>query len=495
MKKKILSFATIILTLLAGNITCFAADITAIPAKSWSNFFEYLSASPFTIAVMVAFAVIAIAVIILYKPLASKLNNSTSAHMFNAFIAVFGVIGISSFIMAFISDGITFQHMLHSENTDTAETLHFYDYLNTLRDAGSMKFDKSAAKFSPLSLFIFYIIAQFMPAQYIFSTSLAHFLQMTRNQTFIYCYLIILMMLIVLLYKTSRNMLRENGIKFREELFSFLLIISYPTLYCIKLGNIVGLSYAFAMFFIAFRNSEKRSAREMALVSLAVSAAITPYTLIFALLLLSKDKNSVYNILKTVSYSLILFILPAVFTGFDSLGAYVSNLFAIPVEVNIENIAISNILMFIGINNRVLLYIISAVFIIAAAACIFVLPTAWQKATAALYVIINLVPSSPNAILLFVFIPLILLLAQKAHKAIDWLYLAAFSLLIMPLPEWFWFESESFHSMFESIGIYSVLNANEVFAPFAVQLIFVLIVSQSASVLIKNKKNKSMATE
>ena len=492
MKKKILSFTTIISALFAGAVNCFAANINAVPAKSWSNFFEYFPDNHITIAVIIIFAVIIIAAVIMHKPIAAKLNKSTSDSMLNTFFVFFGICAIAGFVISLLSDGDTLGHLLHSETTETATTMHFYDYLNTLRDAGSMNFHKSAYNFSPMSLFIFYIIAQFMPEQYIFSTSLAHYLQMTRHQTFIYAYLILLMFLIVMLNKASKKILNKNESALKEEIFCFLLIVSYPTLYCIKLGNIVGLSYAFVLFFIAFRDSEKRITREMSIVSLAVSAAITPYTLIFALLLLSKDKNSIKNIIKATIYSVVLFILPAFFTGFQNLGTYLANLFVVPEFLSIENIAISNILRFIGIDNIVWIYILSAVFTVGATACIFILPETWQKATAILYVIITIVPSEPNAILLFAFIPLLLLVAQKTHKAVDWLYFIAFSFLIVPLPEWFWFERESFISMFESLNIYTVHNANELFAPFAVQLLFVLIVSQSISVLIKNKKENTI---
>ena len=495
MKKKILSFAAIMLTLFAGNITCFATDVTTIPTRSWSNFFEYFSESSVSVALIIAFAVIVSAAVIMHKPISKKLNNSTSDHMLNTFIAIFAIFGIVNIAMSLLSDSVTFNHLLHSENSNAAESYHFYDYLDTLRNAGSRNFDKSAENFSPLSLLIFYIVAQFMPSTYIHSTSMANYLQMAKHQTFVYCYLIILMLIIVLLYKTSKKLSGTNKFNLKEEIFFYLLVVSYPSLYCIKSGNIAGLSFVFAFFFITFRNNEKRYIRELALVSLAVSAAITPYTLIFALILFAKDKNSVYSISKTALYSAILFILPAIFTGFDNLGTYISNLFVIPASIDIENIAISDILMFIGINNRVLLYIISAIFVISAAACIVILPATWQKTTAALYVIINIVPSSSDVVLLFAFIPFMLLLTQKAQKAVNWLYFASFSLLTIPLPEWFWFERESFNSMFESIGIYSVHNANEILAPVAVQLIFVLLISQAISVLTKCKEQKAIPNE
>ncbi len=495
MKKKLTSFAIMITALFSCTTTCFAADVNASTAKSWSNFFDYLAQCPVAIVMAAFSAAVVILPIIFKKPLAKKLNNSTATHMIRAFIAISAIFSISSFIMALLSDGVTLGHMLHSENTNTAETFHFFDYLNTLRDAGSKNFIRSASEFSPMALLIFYILAQFMPTKYIHSAGFATLIQMSKNQTFIYCYLIILMMLIVLIYRVNRNVLRRNGRRFLNEIVAYLLVVSYPTLYCIKLGNIVGLSYALVMFFIAFRDSEKRAAREFSLLALAISAAITPYTLIFALLLISKGKKVPADFIKTLVYSVVLFVAPAIFTGFDCLGMYISNLFRLPEETPIENLAISGILRFAGIENTVLLYVIPAVFWIIALACIIILPSAWQKAAAAVYLIVNLVPAEPNAILLLVFIPLILLLAEQQHKATDWIYLAAFTLLVSPLPEWFWFDGQDFSAMFESIEIYTVHNANELVAPFAVQLIFVLIVCQTIATLVKNKKQTKEITE
>ena len=65
--------------------------------------------------------------------------------------------------------------------------------------------------------------------------------------------------------------------------------------------------------------------------------------------------------------------------------------------------------------------------------------------------------------------------------------MASFALLVSPLPEWFWFDSKDFVAMFESIEIYTVHNVNELVAPFAVQLIFVLIVCQTIATLKKKK--------
>ena len=495
MRNKILSLVAVISGLFICSVGCYAADISSVTAKSWSNYFEYFAECPVSVGVCI-FSIIAVIIFAIFcRPLAKKLNGTNSSKMIGAFIAILAVSGAGMFITSLISDGTAFGHLLHSENTDPGATFHFFDYLNSLRNAGSKNFELMAEEYSPASMLIFYVIAQFMPNKYISSTGIAALIKMSREQTFVYCYLIIITFIILFINKFNNEILRANGNKTKNEIFTFLLIITYPTLYCIKLGNIIGLSFTFLMAFIAFYNSEKRTNREIALVALGISAAITPYTIVFALLLLTKKKDSVYQLAKALLYSVILFMAPAFFTGFGNMLEYIKHLFVTPSSISIENIAVSGILRFIGIESDAVIYVIGTIFALVALACIFILPATWQKTAAAVYFIIDIVPSAPNAILLFVFIPFVLMLAEKSHKAIDWMYFAAFSLLVLPIPEWFMADGDAFHSMFESIGVYVVHNANELIAPFAIQLIFVLCVCQAVSALKADKKQKNISTE
>ncbi len=490
MKKKILFLASLLCTLSLTSVTVYAAEVDASVCKSWSNFFDYFFNCPTAVVVAVVSLVVLLALIIFAKPIAKKLNYTSGTQMINAFIVIFAVCGIGCFVMTLISDGVTWAHLLRSNVTSTGQTYHFYDYLDALRDSGRMDFTDSAAKLTPMSMLIFYIIAQFMPNKYIESKSLVDIIAMTKHQSFVYCYLIILLFLIALIYRLNRNVLRRNDkIRFRAEIIAFLLIFSYPAMYCIKMGNIVGMCLTLLMFFIVFKEHEKNYMRELSLIALALSAAIKPVTLLFVIILVAKEKEAIARTIRTVIYSIVLFIAPAFFTGFESLGIYLKNMFVVIDEVTVDNIAVSSFFRFADIQNDVPMYIICAIFYIVAIACIFILPSVWQKSAAAVYCIINISPQDSTLCTILLFIPLILLLAEKKHKTVDWIYFAIISLLVVPIPEWFYFDRENFLAVIECLSIFDLHNANEIIAPFAVMFLFILIVADSITTLVK-KKNK-----
>lgn len=490
MKKKISFFTALFALISASGITSFAAGLPAVSNDS-EVFFAFIKQCTPVIVVAVLSVVLILLAIVFRKKLAKLLNDSSSSMMINAFMLFFAVFGIACYAMAVATDGETWQHILNGTEAGLGRYSHFADYLKTLQYAGSKNFHLSAEKFSPFSLLIFYILAQFMPPSLIHSDSYAKYLLILRNQTFIYLYLILVLFCIFLIYTMSRAKLRQNGIKFRNEIVAFLLVVSYPTMYCISMGNIAGFAVALCLFFLQFYNSEKKIFRELSIVAIAVSAAIVPYTFAFALLLLT-DKTKIAKLdfaQATVIFS-VLFVLPSIFTGFVNMTTYLKTLFAVPELCVPGNGSLANFLNFAGVND-IVIYILTAVTEIIALACLFILPTAWQKSAAAIYFILNISPSINGLTMIFVFIPLVYLLSEKSHKAIDWLYLLAFALLVTPFPEWFYSCLNEFTIALETIGILNLRNANEIAAPVATQMIFVLIVCQSVSLLIKNKKKKA----
>ena len=490
MKKKLTFFITLFALLSAVSINSFAAEISA-DVTGISDFFSSLVACPPALAVLIISAVLIILTLIFRKKLVSKLNDSTASQMLNAFIVFFSVFGIACFAMALATDGETWKHLLNGTDSLDEEYTQFSHYLKTLQNAGSQRFYKSADTHSPFSLLLFYLLAQFMPTDAIFSESYVKYLSMLRNQTFIYLYLILVLFCVVCIYRMSRSQLRHNGLKMRDELVAFLMVVSYPTMYCISMGNIAGVALALCFYFLEFHNSEKKIYREIAIVAIAISAAIVPYTFVFAFLLLKdKSKMSKLNFAQASVFFVLLFVLPATFTGFGNMLTYVKSLLLINGDFVPGNGSLANLLSITGVHTAVL-YIITAVTEVLAFLCIFILPSTWQKTAAAVYCILNLLPNANSLTMLFVFIPLVYLLTEKTHKAVDWLYLLSFSLLITPFPEWFYSYANEMQILFESIGIVNIQNANEIIAPIATQMIFVLIICQGISAL-KEKKNKKV---
>ena len=308
-------------------------------------------------------------------------------------------------------------------------------------------------------------------------------------------YLFLVLFLCTLIYRMSRPILRQNGLSTKNELICFLLIVSFPSIYCIELGNIVALSLALAMFFLLFRDHEKRVMREVSLVAIGISAAITPYTILFALLLPKKnDKKSVISFVKSAAYFVVLFIAPAFLTGFGNMLQYVENFFAMPTDGFIAgNTGIANLLAFFGVRSAVPMLILTFIMEIIALVCAFVLPETWQKTAAIVYIILNFAGISANELYLFALIPFVFLMAEKQHKTIDWAYLLSFSLLITPIGEWYYFEKHTAEVIFHAFGVDYIVSANNLFSLAAVQLLFVLLVCQTVPALRHRKMQEPAA--
>lgn len=490
MKKKILSITTIFSLFLLSAVPCSAAGISANNdpidfAAAWECFRVLTSAQialAFTVVVLILFFVFR-------KKLSKKLDNSSSASMMNAFLGFFSIFGIGCFIMAVISDGDTWSHLMYYNPNSEYAITQFSDYILSVQHAGKQDFAGIADRFSPLGIIIYYIIAQFLPPNLVFSETILHYIKILRNQTFMYLYLILVMMCLLLIYKMNRAVLRRNGLKVRDELVAFLAIVSYPTMYCVEQGNVAGIGVTLTLLFTLFYDSKNQILRELSHLALAFSAALNPVMILFiALLFINKKKRTKKDIVKIILYTVISYIIPSFVVGFDSLSIYMQSLFTVSKDIfAASNMSIANLLVFFGVNNIVVLNIVAIAMNIIAVACAFILPSAWQKMTALIYVVLNIYSFSNPVNLIFIFIPLVFLLSEKTHKASDWLYLLAFALLVTPFPEWFWFELSEFNHFMIMFNIKNIRNANNLISLASVQTLFFLTVSSAIKVL-RNRK-------
>ena len=445
--------------------------------------------SPAAITAAVIF-LIAVALIFVFRnKLSGRLNNTTANSMTNVFILFFSVFGIAALVMGFMTNGETWSNLMHKNPGAEFSYTQFEDYILNAKYAGRKQFYKIAETNSPFSMLIFYLLAQFLPPKLIYGDSFIYKLSILRNQTFMYLYLILVMMIIFLIYKMARYVLRNNGLNFRDEIISFLLVVSFPAIYCIEKGNFSAISLLLSLVFILFRNSEKKLFRELSLVALAVSAATTPYTLIYAFFLIDiKDNKTFISFAKTIGYFIVLFITPAFFTGFGNALTYAKAFLNISADAYIStNMSIVNILHFLGISN---VAVVSAIFLlteIAAIIAIIVLPSVWQKSVAATYIMLNIFSVSDPVVAIFAFIPLIFLLAEKKHTKSDWLYMFTLAFIITPLPEWFRFDSVAFKQFLLSMNVV-VNNANELIAPAATQFLLIILVVQTISCIRTGKR-------
>ena len=196
------------------------------------------------------------------------------------------------------------------------------------------------------------------------------------------------------------------------------------------------------------------------------------------------------RIVRTKAYFLILFIAPAVFSGFENLFTYLKTFVSVSETGFVPgNMSIANLLHFFGISSNLLIYAVVILTEIIAVLALITLPSVWQKTAAAAYIILNIFSVSDAVAIIFAFIPFIFLLAEKEHKAADWLYLLSFALLVTPFPEWFRGDYQYFAAFLSTMGIFEIRNANNLICLAAAQFLLILLFSQMTSALKSRKEN------
>ena len=492
MKKLLISLTSIAL-LLSSAVTAFAASQDNLQ-KNISFAFRAFTKSSSAMTAGIIFCIVVLLILIFSKKLKKLLNGSSASAMTNIFILFFSAFGIATLALAFETDGVTWSNLMHHPINSESTYTQFEDYIRNLQNAGSQNFHLSAETNTPFSMLIFFILAQFLPNKLILNTSTIGTIAILQNQTFMFLYLILAMLIVVLMYRMNRYVLRRNSLNIRDEVVSFLLVVSYPAIFCIEKGNFMALSLVLSMLFIIFNESEKTLNRELSLVALAASAAITPCTIIFAAILFAqKSKDAIIKLVRTVTYFIILFVTPSIFTGFDNLATYIKSFVSVSANGYIAgNTSIVNLLYYFGISSPAALY---AIFIITEIIAVFAmirLPSMWQKTAAAAYIMLNIFSVADTTVAIFIFIPFVFLLAEKKHTAINWLYLGAFALIITPFPEWYLNDNYRFTMFLATVNIETIYNANNLISLAAVQLLFVLITCQSVASLIKKSKCKKI---
>lgn len=495
MKKYLLILLSTTAIVFSSAITGFAAGFSQEEQNGIATIFSKFAASPAAIGAAVVFGVAVILIAVFGKKLGNRLDDTSAKSMTNAFIVFFSVFGIATLILGFATEGETWSNLMHKNPYTDSPFPQFEDYLKNVKFAGRKHFYEMAETNTPFSMLIFFILSQFMPATMIYGDSFIHEILILRNQIVMYLYLILVMMIVFLTYKMNRYVLRRNGLNFRDEIIAFLLVVSFPAIYCIEKGNFSAISLMLSLLFILFRNSEKKIYRELSYFALAVSAAITPYTLIYAFFLVDiKDKKTFINFAKTIGYFLVLFITPAFFTGFGNILTYAQAFLNVNADAYIStNMSIVNILHFFGISNTIVVYAVFILTEVIALLAMFVLPSVWQKSAAATYIMLNIFSVSEPTVAIFYFIPLIFILAEKKHSKQDWLYMFTLAFLVTPLPEWFRYDF-AFDSFLQSMNI-SVNNANELIAPAATQLLVIILLVQTVNVLKSRKISVAVTVE
>lgn len=439
-------------------------------------------------------------------------------------------------VMAMASGGDSWKRMLfHSGNyTDL-----FMDFFNSLRDAGAE--DVYTARnniYPPLCLLVFKVLGFLISDDLIdLPNRQRTLLQLDESCMMVYfifaCICILSMTTLINSYVNKLNWKNNRNEKTYHNVLSFMLIISYPVMYCIERGNIIILSMIFTMFFIFFRDADNKILRELSYISLALAAGIKLYPAIFGLLLLFEKKYK--DAVRLIIYGIIAVVFPFVFfidfntealsvpilsaaiSSSKTLVAAVgdsdspiinilSNLMSFATNkknsLNFSSVSIQNFIFIFDSDNTTLAKIICYITELIAFISLFFAQKKWQQVFLISYLMLNIPSASSSYALTFVIIPFIMFLyddkgngyAYNKRPKIDRIYMVCYTLLLVPLPILWYFHQEAAVEVFNAIGISYQSKINQIVAGFVFQFMFFQIVVEIFSLLINNRvKSKQKA--
>lgn len=375
------------------------------------------------------------------KNLIKEVKKNPFKYMFYIIASVFI---ISFFIGIMFSHGNLMKNFLFSDETST-----FMDYFNSMYDTIYKRPYERGVIYPPLCYVMYYILSLFCTEEQL-KVSNAFDLKILQGPmvSFMIYSILIILILIFLIIKMKKGSSKERY------LFAILMMLSLPFLFAFERGNIVLVALIFLMIFMCFKDSENKFLRELALISLAASAAIKIYPAIFGLILL-KEKRW-FDIFRVITYGLILFTLPfLLFGGLGTFKLFFNNIINTSQEYSV---IVANKMNFVSYVDFLIrgFHLENVPFASIGRICVFIL---------VLISIINILRTNNDFIrvllltllmigipkisftysTVFLSIPLILLLDMKNKRKIDYLYLVLLILIMFPCPFAMFEKGDIFH--------------------------------------------------
>lgn len=466
--------------------------------------------------------------------LTKKSGFTTTKKLTTFFIVFFIACFFVAAVMAAASSGDSWKAMLFHNGKYTDM---YMDFFNSIRDAGAE--DVYTARnniYPPLGLLLFKILGFLVSEDLVnLLNSQRTLLQSDQRSMMIYilfaCICILSMSTIINSYVNKLKW--KNNVKSGtyHSVISFLLIVSYPVMYCIERGNIIILSMIFTMFFVFFRDAENKFLREMSYISLAIAAGIKLYPAIFGLLLLFEKKYKdavrliIYGIIATVfpfvffmnteSLSITLpiqSITAAISSGLtnsisneassSAIANIIENLISFATNkksrLNFSSVSIQNFIFIFAPSNATLAKIVCYITEVIAFIALIFAKKKWQQIFLISYLMLNIPSASSSYALTFLIIPFIMFLyddegngySGKKRPVVDWIYVVCFALLLTPLPILWYFHQDVAKEVFNSIGIAYQSKINQIIAGFVFQYMFGLITIEVLSSTLRNRKKQ-----
>lgn len=292
------------------------------------------------------------------------------------------------------------------------------------------------ACFPPLAYCMYYLVSRIL---YKDNIDKPDTLNSSGSGILIICMLI--MVFAVLFLFSFLKMFRENSIT-RKKWMAALLMCSYPFWLAIERGNMSLLVLVILMYAMAFKNSQQKYEREIALLLFAVAAALKLYPAVFGILYLINKRYK--EALRLVIYGVFFFFVPFVFfQGWNGFQLFLHNLTA--VGSGATGITIVGIFGRMAVNlglslerghaiGRIISYIYFGFVIIYC----FIKKESWKSVTLLTSLMIIFVAASGTYCLIYCSIPFVCFLndlgQEKEVTKIQYLYSTLFVLIFAAYP-------------------------------------------------------------
>ena len=443
----------------------------------------------------------------------NALKNETNAAKLT-FLIVFGLCFVLTFIMAMITNGVTFSVKFFGTGrfSDT-----FMDFMNSIRDSSQVNMYRTRwTIYPPLAALFFRFIGGMMSLTSVHK-SFSGRKELLIDTLAMLSFMLFAILCVYLIFKMLDYRMQSEKKSLLAKLCAFCLAFSYPVVYCLERGNITILCVVTAMFFVFFRNSNNKFIRELALIALAISAGLKFYPAIFGLILLAEKKF--FAAFRCIIYGLICFFGPIIIinamdtailsspssnneyfeNNATSISYMVSRLIKNLINTVKNKAAISNysyvsiqqIFMLAPIKKLLQGYdipkICSLAIIISeviAGVGFFITKEEWKRVFLLIYIILNIPIASSVYALSFIIIPFAIYLYEKrSFKSADWFSLLLMSILTSFIPIFTTLDPKSIQLLPEVFGNTIDICPQKLIAAIVFQTLFFTVMISSISSL------------
>ena len=212
----------------------------------------------------------------------------------------------SVLIAAIFTEGKALKNLFFIAGNDL-----FMDLFNSMRDAstGIAAYTERMVIYPPMANFLFLALSKIMPEAYL-STPSSERLSWP-NYTASYVVIVLFLLLLVATFFVACRGFRTKSAN--PWILSIAFLFSEASIYGLERGNVVMLSTAATLFFLANYTSESKALRELSLIAIAFAFSLKLYPAVFAWMLITDKRYK--EAARCALYGLIMLILPCFACG------------------------------------------------------------------------------------------------------------------------------------------------------------------------------------